>query len=121
MRFSLEIALLAAVLTAAIYVPMSLESKSQYWIWLASISITTFLFYGLDKFLARFRTWRIRVPEAVLNAMTLAGGFPGAWVGRFLFRHKTNLREHSGMFAVLVAATLLHGAGIYLYWRFLMR
>ena len=36
MRFTLEIALLAAVLTAAIYVPVSLEAKLQYWIWLGS-------------------------------------------------------------------------------------
>ena len=119
MRFTLEIALLAAVLTAAIYVPFSLESKLQYWIWLGSISLSTFVFYGLDKFLSRIKSWRIRVPEIVLNIMTLAGGFPGAWVGRFLFRHKTNLREHSTMFAILVAATLLHGAGVYLWWRFL--
>ena len=60
------------------------------------------------------------MPEIVLNVMTLAGGFPGAWVGRFLFRHKTNLREHSTMFAILVAATLLHGGRcVYLWWRFL--
>ena len=121
MRFTLEIALLAAALTAAIYVPLSIEAKFQYWSWLGSISLSTFLFYGLDKYLARFKRWRIRVPELVLNVMTLAGGFAGAWVGRFLFRHKTNLREHTAMFAILVAATLLHAAGIYLWIRFLAR
>jgi uncharacterized membrane protein YsdA (DUF1294 family) len=118
MRFTLEIALLAAAITAAIYVPMSIEARAQYWIWLGSISISTFVFYGLDKFLARFKRWRVRVPELVLNIMTLAGGFPGAWVGRFAFRHKVNIRKHSAMFVVLCVATALHAAGIYAWFRF---
>jgi uncharacterized membrane protein YsdA (DUF1294 family) len=44
----------------------------------------------------------------VLNLLAVAGGSPGAWLGRTLFRHKTNLRKHWLMFAILVASSLLH-------------
>lgn len=121
MRFGLELGLLAVALTAAIYVPMSIETRYRYWTWLGSISFTTFVFYGLDKFLARFQRLQVRVPELVLNLMTLAGGFPGAWVGRFLFRHKTNIRKHPTMFVVLVLATVFHLSGLYLWLHFFSR
>jgi uncharacterized membrane protein YsdA (DUF1294 family) len=87
-------------------------AKESYLIWLAVVSGVTFLLYGLDKALSKTNGWR--VPEAVLHGLTLTGGFPGGWVGRAVFRHKTR----KGSFAfVLVLGTALH-LGL-LYWLFL--
>ena len=71
--------------------------------------LATFALYGLDKRLARTGR-RSRVPEHVLNVLSLGGGFLGAWLGRAVFHHKTNPREHGDMYAILVAGTLAHAA-----------
>ncbi len=79
-----------------------------YWIWLAIASSITFLVYGFDKAQAKMGSWR--VPEVVLHGLALVGGFPGGWVGRSLFRHKTQ----KGFFAlVLVISTLIHLGLVY--------
>ncbi len=83
-----------------------------YWIWLAAISIITFLLYGFDKAQSKTDGWR--VPEVVLHGLALTGGFPGGWAGRSLFHHKTK----KGFFVfVLVISTMIH-AGLW-YWLFL--
>lgn len=82
-----------------------------YWIWLAAASVVTFLLYGFDKGRARKGGWR--VPEAALHWLALLGGFPGGWLGRSLFHHKTR----KGFFLfVLITSTLIHVALI--YWLF---
>jgi uncharacterized membrane protein YsdA (DUF1294 family) len=74
-----------------------------YWIWLAATSVITFLLYGFDKSRAKNGGWR--VPEIVLHGLALAGGFPGGWAGRSVFRHKTK----KGIFVfVLAVSTALH-------------
>jgi uncharacterized membrane protein YsdA (DUF1294 family) len=84
-----------------------------YLIWLATVSIITFVVYGYDKAQAK-RNGR-RVPEKHLHWLALLGGFPGGWLGRFLFRHKTR----KGMFLlILVISTVLHlGLAGWLYFR----
>jgi uncharacterized membrane protein YsdA (DUF1294 family) len=83
---------------------------SPYITWLGSFSLITWAFYGWDKRVSELKTilqsWRI--PEFTLNLITLLGGFLGAWVGREMFQHKSNVRRHRGMFALLIASTLLH-------------
>jgi uncharacterized membrane protein YsdA (DUF1294 family) len=69
----------------------------------AALSLVTLLTYGLDKLQAK-RGGR-RVPEARLHALALLGGFAGAWLGRRLFRHKT---QKPGFGFVLVLALVLH-------------
>jgi uncharacterized membrane protein YsdA (DUF1294 family) len=74
-----------------------------YWIWIAIISLVTFLVYGYDKARARKGQWR--VPEKALHILALAGGFPGGWAGRAIFHHKTQ----KGFFTfVLAVSTLIH-------------
>ena len=51
-----------------------------YLIYIIAISIVTFIFYALDKGQA-IRSGR-RVPETVLHALVLLGGFPGGWLSR---------------------------------------
>ena len=79
-----------------------------YWIWLATASVITFLLYGFDK--ARSKNGGWRVPEIVLHGLALAGGFPGGWVGRSVFRHKTK----KGIFVfVLAVSTVIHLVLVY--------
>jgi uncharacterized membrane protein YsdA (DUF1294 family) len=83
-----------------------------YSIWLAIASGITFLLYGFDKTQSKNGGWR--VPEVVLHGLALAGGFPGGWAGRSIFRHKTK----KGIFVfVLAVSTALH-LGL-VYWLFI--
>ena len=74
-----------------------------YWIWLVIASGITFLLYGFDKAQSKNGGWR--VPEVVSHGLALAGGFPGGWVGRSMFRHKT--KKEIFVF-VLVVSTVIH-------------
>jgi uncharacterized membrane protein YsdA (DUF1294 family) len=74
------------------------------------LSLVAFALYGWDKLQAK-RGAR-RVPELRLHALALLGGFAGAWLGRILFRHKT---QKLGFGFVLATAALLHAAG-WVYW-----
>jgi len=80
-----------------------------YWIWLIALSIITFLLYGYDK--GQSKLGGLRVPEIVLHVLALAGGFPGGWLGRAVFYHKTR----KPMFTVvLTVSTIIHLGIIYL-------
>lgn len=61
-------------------------------IWLAiyyyAVGVLTFLIYGLDKFLALKD--KQRVSEKNLNILALLGGWPGAYFGQKLFKHKVS-------------------------------
>jgi uncharacterized membrane protein YsdA (DUF1294 family) len=85
-----------------------------YLIWLAIASGITFILYGFDKAQSKIGGWRI--PEIVLHALALSGGFPGGWTGRSVFHHKTQ----KGFFTfILVISTLLHLG--FCYWIFIAR
>lgn len=56
-------------------------------IYLAAINITAFCFYGLDKYKAKNKKWRIQ--ESTLLILAAAGGSLGALASMYLFRHKT--------------------------------
>lgn len=58
-----------------------------YLIWIAGLSVFTFFVYGWDKRQARVDGWR--TPEKKLHGLSILGGWPGAWIGQRLFRHKT--------------------------------
>ena len=55
--------------------------------YLIVINIITFIVYGIDKFLAKRKMWRIR--ETTLFFLAMIGGGIGAIVGMLLFHHKT--------------------------------
>lgn len=61
-------------------------------IWLAIYyylaGVLTFLIYGLDKVLALKN--KHRVSEKHLNILALLGGWPGAYFGQKLFKHKVS-------------------------------
>lgn len=54
---------------------------------LAAVNLAAFMAFGLDKARARRRARRIR--ERTLLLLALIGGTPGAYLGRWHFRHKT--------------------------------
>jgi uncharacterized membrane protein YsdA (DUF1294 family) len=60
---------------------------SDYLAWLLAASLATLVLYGVDK--AQAKRDGLRVPENLLHAMALAGGFPGGFAGRAAFHHKT--------------------------------
>lgn len=57
---------------------------------LAAINAATVAYYYLDKQAAK--TGGQRTPEKVLHLLAVAGGWPGAFIGQKIFRHKTKKR-----------------------------
>ena len=68
----------------------------------AVLSAIAFALYGVDKSAAEQH--RRRIPEATLHLVSLAGGWPGALVGRHVFRHKTRKQPFRSIFWVTVVA-----------------
>lgn len=69
-----------------------------------ALSIVTFLVYWKDKRAARAGRWRTQ--ESVLQALSLAGGWPGALVAQRVLRHKSSKRSFLIEFWVTVAVNL---------------
>lgn len=65
------------------------------------LSIATFVMYWRDKYAAQHGAWR--TPENTLHALSLAGGWPGAWLGQQLLRHKSSKAEFRTVYWVTVA------------------
>jgi uncharacterized membrane protein YsdA (DUF1294 family) len=63
------------------------------------MSLVTFAAYGRDK-RAAVRGTR-RTPERTLQLMALCFGWPGAWLGRRVFHHKTLKRGFTAVFWVI--------------------
>ncbi len=57
------------------------------YLYLALVNLVAFILYGLDKFYAKKKKWRI--PEANLIGIALFYGALGAYIGMQFFRHKT--------------------------------
>ncbi len=55
--------------------------------YLMVINIVTLLVYGIDKWKAKRKRWRI--PESVLILLAVIGGGIGALLGMFVWHHKT--------------------------------
>lgn len=81
-----------------------------YATWIGATSVVTWALYAWDKRIAELRQLLKggRVPEFVLHLMALIGGFPGAWIARSMFAHKTNRKKHPAILAMLVISTILH-------------
>ena len=55
--------------------------------YLLVVNTLTFLLYGIDKYKAKKKQWRIS--EATMLTMAAIGGSIGAWAGMRLWHHKT--------------------------------
>ncbi len=109
--FGLGSAITSALAYWALY---ARTTWNPYAVWIAALSLTTFGLYGLDKALAK-APGAARAPEMLFHVLALAGGFPGGWLGRAVFHHKTNLSRHLIFPVVLVLSTLGHAALLW-YW-----
>jgi uncharacterized membrane protein YsdA (DUF1294 family) len=101
----------AVVVVVLLLILAWMTDLAFYWMWLVALGVITWVLYGFDK--AEAKRGGLRVPEMVLHGLAVLGGFPGGWVGRWMFHHKTRKPIFT---VVLAASTLLHGAIIvYLY------
>lgn len=107
-RFGLIAAIASLVL---VFVMVALLNVHWYVAWVMGWSMVTLLFYGWDKQQSRQNGQRI--PKFVLHGLALVGGFPGGWLGRALFRHKT---QHTSFLVILVLSTLLHLVLVWWLW-----
>ncbi len=77
----------------------------------AVASALAFALFGLDK--SRARTGGPRIPEATLHLVELLGGWPGAYLGMNVYRHKTQKLSYQ---VVYWAVVLIHLGGWLLLW-----
>ncbi|KLI98836.1 DUF1294 domain-containing protein [Luteimonas sp. FCS-9] len=72
---------------------------------LAVLNLVTFAAYAIDKRAAQ--AGRRRTPEARLHLFELLGGWPAAWLGQRLLRHKSAKPGYRVAFRAMVALHLL--------------
>ena len=81
-------------------------------VYLAVITVVTFLVYGIDKWKAQHKRWRI--PENVLLGLAAIGGSVGAWLGMQVWHHKTQHKKFKyGVPAIFVAQVAVI---LFIYW-----
>ena len=79
--------------------------------YLLAINLLTFVLYGIDKYKAKHKHWRI--PEAMLLWLAMLGGSPAALVAMHLFHHKTlHKKFRYGVPAILIIQITV---AVYLY------
>ena len=74
-------------------------------VWLALMSVVTFLVYWLDKDSAQVREWRM--PETTLQWLSVLGGWPGALLAQSVLRHKSRKIRFQVWFWTVVLINLL--------------
>lgn len=82
---------------------MLLKLFIAYFAIVVVMSLVTFIVYGIDKRRAINHQWR--VPEFTLHFLAFLGGWPGASLAQFYYRHKTQKLSFLIQFWVVV---LLH-------------
>ena len=74
-------------------------------LYLIMINVITFALYGLDKWRAMTRQWRVR--EKKLIILALIGGSIGAMIGMTVFHHKTRKKKFTIGVPLMLAAQIL--------------
>ena len=85
----------------------------RFFNYLIAVNVVTFAAFGYDKLVAP--TQSMRVPEAILLALTALGGCVGGIIARPAFRHKTQKMSFRLAFwpCVLVSTVLM---AVYYFW-----
>ena len=81
------------------------------------ISVVSFLLYRMDKL--RAGTGTNRVPEWVLHASELCGGWPGAFMAQHVYRHKTAKLSFQVIFWLIILLHQFLALDFLLGWRLL--
>jgi uncharacterized membrane protein YsdA (DUF1294 family) len=85
-----------------------------YLILVIVMSVVCFTAYGLDK--RRAVNGKRRVPENTLHILALLGGWPGALLGQWQFRHKTQKMSFLIVFwLVVVLHVAIIGTATYVF------
>jgi len=79
-----------------------------------TLSPISFLAYGWDK--RRARRERSRLSERSLHMLDVLGGWPGGWLGRRYFRHKTQKRSFRIVFGLTVGIHVACVVGLGIWW-----
>ncbi|MBN2591522.1 MAG: DUF1294 domain-containing protein [Sedimentisphaerales bacterium] len=80
------------------------------WIYLITINLITFCFYGYDKYQAI--NHKSRIPEVILHFLAIACGSIGALAGQYIFHHKTKKLTFQVVF-ILIAVVQI---GLIIWW-----
>ena len=82
-----------------------MEARNLILVYLAVITVVTFLVYGIDKWKAQHKRWRI--PESVLLGLAAIGGSIGAWLGMQVWHHKTQHKKFMIGIPVIMAVQII--------------
>lgn len=94
------------------------EVGLAYWFaWVALISTLTFAIYGWDK--RRARENGQREPESPLHTLELIGGWPGAFLAQYHFRHKCVKPGYQVVFLLIVGLHLAVAVDSLRAWQWL--
>lgn len=74
-------------------------------VWCVLLSATSYFVYWWDKQAAIHGWWR--VSETKLHVLGFLGGWPGGWVARRQFRHKTRKSRFVLFFWAIAAANVV--------------
>lgn len=98
----------ALLVVVAFFVGLAIlapESERRWFVgFYALMSVLSLSLYGLDKRASVRGGWR--TPEARLHLVELLGGWPGALLAQWVFRHKTRKTSFQVVFYLAVAANL---------------
>ena len=76
------------------------------------VNVIVFAMYGIDKYKATHKKWRI--PEVTLIGVAVFGVF-GALLGMKVFRHKTKKPKFYITVPVILVLELVAAVGLYLF------
>ena len=83
--------------------------------WLLVINVAAFAMFGIDKWKAKHKKYRI--PESWLMLSAILGGSVGAVCGMDFFRHKTLHKKFKLGLPLILAVQVLLAAGLMWYSR----
>ena len=89
-------------------------------LYLALITLATFVIFGLDKWKAKRKSAHPsvrRVPERTLFLLAAAGGSVGALLGMKVFHHKTLHRSFRIGIPLILIAQLVLAGGLWIYFH----
>ena len=111
-----------AELTVLLMVPVFALGRLATWIdWRVvlggsvAMQLIAYFIYGFDK--RRAETNGQRVPENILHAVELLGGWPGAFLAQRRFRHKISKTSYQVVFWIIVLIHQFIALDFLLSWR----
>lgn len=102
-QLTIAIALLGL---GSLYLPLPL-----YVLYFLSLNLVTFLSFGQDKWAAQNN--KSRTPEMVFHLLGFFGAFPAIFLGRKVFKHKTQKQSYIRMMWLFFVLQI--SAAIYLF------